>query len=58
MATRSKFPRIGKPETQAPDLDAIARSIQNEVARYTMGGSMLARIIGVIIATVVIGSIE
>jgi regulator of protease activity HflC (stomatin/prohibitin superfamily) len=58
MATRSKFPRIGKPETQAPDLDGIARSIQDEVARHTAGGSMLAKIIGVIIATIVIGSIE
>src|SRR3990172_1401721 len=58
MAIRSKSPRIGKPETQAPDLDGIARSIQDEVARHTAGGSMLAKIIGVIIATIIIGSID
>jgi len=58
MATRSKFPRPGQPNAQAPDLDAIARSVQDSVTRHTTGVSMLAKIIGVIIATIVIGSID
>ena len=51
MAIRSKFPRLCKPETQAPDLDAIARAVQDSVARHTTGGSMFAKIIGVAIVT-------